>query len=156
LWGVNQGEALVAYRVTLIPGDGIGPEVTKAMTTVLEATGVELEWIQVEAGVEVIEKYGTPLPPQVLESIRETKVAIKGPIGTPVGTGFRSVNVAIRKELDLYANLRPAKSIPGIKSPFQNIDLVVVREPSSPSQSLAAAASSSLLSNMPAKMAAKR
>ena len=118
----------MAYRVTLIPGDGIGPEVTKAMTTVLEATGVELEWIPVEAGVEVIEKYGTPLPPQVLESIRETKLAIKGPIGTPVGTGFRSVNVAIRKELDLYANLRPAKSIPGVKSPFPDVDLVVVRE----------------------------
>jgi isocitrate dehydrogenase (NAD+) len=118
----------VAYRVTLIPGDGIGPEVAKAMTTVLEATGVRFEWIPVEAGVEVIEKYGTPLPPQVLESIRETKVAIKGPIGTPVGTGFRSVNVAIRKELDLYANLRPAKSMLGVKSPFQDIDLVVVRE----------------------------
>ena len=118
----------MAYRVTLIPGDGIGPEVAKAMTTVLEATGVRFEWIPVEAGVEVIEKYGTPLPPQVLESIRETKVAIKGPIGTPVGTGFRSVNVAIRKELDLYANLRPAKSMLGVKSPFQDIDLVVVRE----------------------------
>ncbi|MFS8896984.1 isocitrate/isopropylmalate family dehydrogenase, partial [Synechococcus sp. R3-13] len=118
----------MAYRVTLIPGDGIGPEVAKAMTTVLEATGVGLEWIPVEAGVEVIEKYGTPLPPQVLESIRETKVAIKGPIGTPVGTGFRSVNVAIRKELDLFANLRPAKSMLGVKSPFQDIDLVVVRE----------------------------
>ncbi|MGQ9836785.1 MAG: isocitrate/isopropylmalate dehydrogenase family protein [Cyanobacteriota bacterium] len=118
----------MTYRVTLIPGDGIGPEVTKAMTTVLDATGIPFEWIPVDAGVDVIEKYGTPLPPQVLESIRETKLAIKGPIGTPVGTGFRSVNVAIRKELDLYANLRPAKSMIGVRSPFQNIDLVVVRE----------------------------
>ncbi|MCF2972714.1 isocitrate/isopropylmalate dehydrogenase family protein [Synechococcus sp. Nb3U1] len=118
----------MTYRVTLIPGDGIGPEVAKAMTTVLDATGIPFEWIPVDAGVDVIEKYGTPLPPQVLESIRETKLAIKGPIGTPVGTGFRSVNVAIRKELDLYANLRPAKSMIGVKSPFQNIDLVVVRE----------------------------
>ncbi len=118
----------MTYRVTLIPGDGIGPEVTQATTTVLEATGIPFEWIRVDAGVEAIEKYGTPLPPHVLESIRETKLAIKGPIGTPVGTGFRSVNVAIRKELDLYANLRPAKSMVGVKSPFQNIDLVVVRE----------------------------
>lgn len=118
----------MTYRVTLIPGDGIGPEVSRAMKTVLEATGLSFEWIEVDAGVDVIEKYGTPLPPQVLEAIRDTKLAIKGPIGTPVGTGFRSVNVAIRKELDLYANLRPAKSMVGVKSFFQNVDLVVVRE----------------------------
>lgn len=118
----------MTYRVTLIPGDGIGPEVAQAMRTVMEATGLGFEWISVDAGVDVIEKYGTPLPPQVLESIRDTKIAIKGPIGTPVGTGFRSVNVAIRKELDLYANLRPARSMPGVKSPFQDVDLIVVRE----------------------------
>jgi isocitrate dehydrogenase (NAD+) len=98
------------------------------MQTVLEATGIQFEWILAEAGVDVIEKYGTPLPPQVLDSIRDTTVAIKGPIGTPIGTGFRSVNVAIRKELDLYANLRPAKSLVGVKSFFENIDLVIVRE----------------------------
>lgn len=118
----------MTYRVTLIPGDGIGPEVSRAMQTVLEATGVKIEWITVDAGVDVIEKYGTPLPPEVLESVRDTKVAIKGPIGTPIGTGFRSVNVAIRKELDLYANLRPAKSLIGVKSFFSDVDLIVVRE----------------------------
>ncbi len=118
----------MTYRVTLIPGDGIGPEVSRAMKTVIEATGLPFEWTEVDAGVDVIDKYGTPLPPQVLEAIRDTKLAIKGPIGTPVGTGFRSVNVAIRKELDLYANLRPAKSMVGVKSFFQNVDLVVVRE----------------------------
>lgn len=118
----------MTYRVTLIPGDGIGPEVSRAMKTVVEATGLSFEWTEVDAGVDVIDKYGTPLPPQVLEAIRDTQLAIKGPIGTPVGTGFRSVNVAIRKELDLYANLRPAKSMVGVKSFFQNVDLVVVRE----------------------------
>ncbi len=118
----------MTYRVTLIPGDGIGPEVARAMQTVIDATGVKIEWIPMDAGVDVIEKYGTPLPPEVLDSIRDTKVAIKGPIGTPIGTGFRSVNVAIRKELDLYANLRPAKSLVGVKSAFDNVDLIVVRE----------------------------
>lgn len=118
----------MTYRVTLIPGDGIGPEVAQAARTVIESTGVAIEWTEVEAGVDVIDKYGTPLPPQVLDSIRETKVALKGPIGTPIGTGFRSVNVAIRKELDLYANLRPARSLVGVKSAFQNVDLIVVRE----------------------------
>ncbi|MDX2270850.1 MAG: isocitrate/isopropylmalate dehydrogenase family protein [Cyanobacteriota bacterium] len=118
----------MTYRVTLIPGDGIGPEVAQAMRTVIDASGVPIEWIVVEAGVDVIEKYGTPLPESVLASVRDTKIAIKGPIGTPVGTGFRSVNVAIRKELDLYANLRPAKSMQGVKSAFQDVDLIVVRE----------------------------
>ncbi len=118
----------MVYRVTMIPGDGIGPEVAQATKTVLEATGIPFDWITVDAGVDVIEKYGTPLPPEVLDAIRDTKIAIKGPIGTPIGTGFRSVNVAIRKELDLYANLRPAKSLVGVKSFFQNIDLIVVRE----------------------------
>jgi len=118
----------VAYAVTLVRGDGIGPEVAKATQTVVDATGVKIDWTVVDAGVDVMEQYGTPLPEHVLESIRTTKVAIKGPITTPVGSGFRSVNVAIRKELDLYANLRPAKSIEGVKSTFKDIDLIIVRE----------------------------
>ncbi|MEN9245567.1 MAG: isocitrate/isopropylmalate dehydrogenase family protein [Thermostichales cyanobacterium BF4_bins_65] len=122
----------MTHRVTLIPGDGIGPEVAQAARTAIDAAiqagGGSIEWIVQDAGVDVMEKYGTPLPAGVLDSIRETKVAIKGPITTPVGSGFRSVNVAIRKELDLYANLRPAKSIPGVKSAFQDIDLIIVRE----------------------------
>jgi isocitrate dehydrogenase (NAD+) len=116
------------YRVTLIPGDGTGPELTQAMRKVAEATGVEIEWQVVEAGEGVMEKYGTPLPDDVLNSIRETKVAIKGPITTPVGTGFRSVNVALRKALDLYACVRPCFTIPGVKSHYEDIDLIVVRE----------------------------
>jgi isocitrate dehydrogenase (NAD+) len=118
----------VTYSVTLIRGDGIGPEVAKATQTAIDATGVKIDWVVVDAGVDVMEQYGTPLPDHVLESIRATKTAIKGPITTPVGSGFRSVNVAIRKELDLYANLRPAKSIDGVKSAFRNVDLVIVRE----------------------------
>jgi isocitrate dehydrogenase (NAD+) len=118
----------VGYPVTLIRGDGIGPEVAQATQTAIDATGVAIDWRVVDAGVDVMAEYGTPLPEHVLEAIRETKVAIKGPITTPVGTGFRSVNVEIRKQLDLYANLRPAKSISGVKSVFQNIDLVIVRE----------------------------
>lgn len=118
----------MGYAVTLIRGDGIGPEVAKAAQTAIDATGVVIDWQVVDAGVDVIETYGTPLPDHVLESIRTTKTAIKGPITTPVGSGFRSVNVAIRKELDLYANLRPAKSMRGVKSYFENVDLIVVRE----------------------------
>ncbi len=118
----------MAHPVTLIRGDGIGPEVAAATQLVVEATGVRVDWTVVDAGVDVMPTYGTPLPESVLEAIRTTKTAIKGPITTPVGSGFRSVNVAIRKELDLYANLRPAKSIQGVKSPFSNIDLIVVRE----------------------------
>ncbi|HHX64661.1 MAG TPA: NAD-dependent isocitrate dehydrogenase, partial [Chloroflexi bacterium] len=118
----------MTYTVTLIPGDGIGPEVAQAMRRVIDATGVSIEWDVQEAGEAVIEKYGTPLPEHVLESIRRNKVGIKGPITTPVGKGFRSVNVSIRKELDLYANLRPAKTIPGVASRYEDIDLVVVRE----------------------------
>ncbi len=118
----------MAYTVTLIRGDGIGPEVAKAAQTAIDATGVDIDWVVVDAGIDVMDKYGTPLPEHVLESIRTTKTAIKGPITTPVGSGFRSVNVAIRKELDLYANLRPAKSIEGVKSAFKNVDLVIVRE----------------------------
>jgi len=118
----------VGYPVTLIRGDGIGPEVAKATQTAIDATGVAIDWKVVDAGIDVMDKYGTPLPEHVLDSIRETKVAIKGPITTPVGTGFRSVNVEIRKQLDLYANLRPAKSIRGVRSYFSDIDLVIVRE----------------------------
>jgi isocitrate dehydrogenase (NAD+) len=117
-----------AHRVTLIPGDGTGPEITEATRRVLEGTGVKFEWETQLAGVDVMEEFGTPLPDQVLESIRTNKVAIKGPITTPVGTGFRSVNVALRKELDLYMCLRPCKSYPGVRSRYENIDLVVVRE----------------------------
>jgi isocitrate dehydrogenase (NAD+) len=116
------------YRVTCIPGDGIGPEIMAAAKVAVAATGVEIEWVDVEAGADVMDKYGTPLPQSVVDCIRETKVAIKGPITTPVGSGFRSVNVALRKELDLYANLRPAVSIPGVRSRYEGVDLVVVRE----------------------------
>lgn len=118
----------MAYKVTLIPGDGIGPEVTKATLSCLEATGVKFEWEEVIAGSSAVEKYGTPLPEYVLKSVRKNKVAIKGPIITPVGKGFRSVNVALRQELNLFACLRPAKSIPGIKTLYSDIDLVIVRE----------------------------
>jgi isocitrate dehydrogenase (NAD+) len=115
-------------RITLIPGDGIGPEIVEACRRVIEATGAHVEWDEQEAGADVMDKYGTPLPEHVLGSIRENKVAMKGPITTPVGSGFRSINVALRKELGLYANLRPARSIEGVRSPYRDIDLVVVRE----------------------------
>src|SRR5262249_9649994 len=110
------GTTSMAHRITLIPGDGTGPELTAAARRVLEATGVAFDWEVHEAGVDVMEKYGTPLPDVVLESIRRNKVALKGPITTPIGTGFRSVNVALRKELSLYACLRPCKYYPGIRS----------------------------------------
>ncbi len=116
------------YNVTLIPGDGIGQEISAATQKVLAATGVKINWDVQEAGSEVIEKYGTPLPETVLQSVRKNKIALKGPLTTPIGTGFRSVNVALRKELDLYACLRPCKSITGVKSHYEDIDLVVVRE----------------------------
>ncbi|MCC0628222.1 MULTISPECIES: isocitrate/isopropylmalate dehydrogenase family protein [unclassified Clostridioides] len=116
------------YKVTLIPGDGIGPEVAKAMKKVVEATGVEIEWEEVNAGETVIEEYGTPLPEYIIDSIKKNKIAIKGPITTPVGKGFRSVNVTLRQALDLYVNLRPIKSFKGIKSRYEDVDLVVVRE----------------------------
>ncbi len=118
----------MVYRITLIPGDGTGPELIEATRRVLEATGVAFDWDVQEAGADVMDKYGTPLPAQVLDSIRANRVALKGPITTPVGSGFRSVNVAIRKALDLYANLRPARWMPGIRAPYENVDLVVVRE----------------------------
>ena len=116
------------YRVTLIPGDGTGPELAEALQTVIAATGVAIEWERQDAGLDVMEAEGTPLPERVIESVRRNKVAIKGPITTPVGSGFRSVNVGLRKALDLYACLRPAQSIKGVRSRFDDIDLVVVRE----------------------------
>jgi isocitrate dehydrogenase (NAD+) len=121
--------AAVAHRVTLIPGDGTGPELTEATRRVLEATGVEFDWDVREAGADVMDSYGgNPLPDEVLDAIRETGVALKGPITTPVGGGFRSVNVALRKSLDLYAQVRPCKTYPGVRTRFENVDLIVVRE----------------------------
>ncbi|MBL7158755.1 MAG: isocitrate/isopropylmalate dehydrogenase family protein [Candidatus Omnitrophica bacterium] len=116
------------YKITLIPGDGTGPEITRAMRKCADATGIKIEWGVVEAGSGVIEKYKTPLPRSVIESIKKTKVAIKGPITTPVGSGFRSVNVALRQELDLFACVRPCKFYEGVRSSYQNVDLVVIRE----------------------------
>jgi isocitrate dehydrogenase (NAD+) len=118
----------MVYRITLIPGDGTGPELVEATRRVLEATGIEFDWDMQEAGADVMDKYGTPLPDVVLDSIRANKIALKGPITTPIGTGFRSVNVAIRKALDLYANLRPALAFKGIPVCHEGVDLVVVRE----------------------------
>jgi isocitrate dehydrogenase (NAD+) len=118
----------VAYNVTFIPGDGTGPEIMEATRRALEATGVPFEWDVQEAGVHMMDSHGTPLPEQVLESIQRTKVAIKGPITTPIGKGFRSVNVALRKALDLYSNLRPCKTYKGVRSRYDDIDLIVVRE----------------------------
>ncbi|MEI8345637.1 MAG: isocitrate/isopropylmalate family dehydrogenase, partial [Candidatus Omnitrophota bacterium] len=115
-------------RVTFIPGDGIGPEVAEAARRCVDATGVQIEWETVYAGSDVMEKTKTPLPESVLESIRKNRIALKGPITTPVGSGFRSVNVALRKELDLFACVRPCKSYPGVKSRYDNIDLIIVRE----------------------------
>ncbi|MFA5808986.1 MAG: isocitrate/isopropylmalate dehydrogenase family protein [Thermoleophilia bacterium] len=118
----------MAHRVTLIPGDGIGPEITEAARRVVDASRVVIEWSVVDAGQDVMAEYGTPLPENVLTSIRDTGVALKGPVTTPVGSGFRSVNVTLRQTLDLYVNLRPAFTIPGVQSRYENIDLVIVRE----------------------------
>src|SRR3954453_15959792 len=119
-------------RVTLIPGDGTGPELTEATRRVLEAaaatTGSSFDWDVQQAGVDVMETAGTPLPPETLESIKRNKIAIKGPITTPIGTGFRSVNVALRAELELYACLRPCKTYPGVRSRVEHVDVVIVRE----------------------------
>ena len=116
------------HTVTLIPGDGIGPEVTNAMVKVVEASGAKINWEKVQAGEAVIEKYNTAIPDYVIDSIKKNKVAIKGPITTPVGKGFKSVNVTLRQKLDLYVNLRPIKSFKGIKSRYEDVDLVIVRE----------------------------
>ena len=118
----------MAQTVTLIPGDGIGPELAEATRRVLDASGVKFDWEVIDAGEAVMAKEGTPLPQSVLDSIIRNKVAIKGPITTPVGVGFRSVNVALRQTLGLYANLRPVRSIPGLKTRYDDVDLVIVRE----------------------------
>ncbi len=118
----------MAYQVTFIPGDGIGPEVAEAARRCLEATGVSFVWHERIAGEAAIERFGTPLPEETLQSIRDTRLAIKGPITTPIGKGFRSVNVALRKQLDLYACLRPCRSFEGVQAPVSGVDLVVVRE----------------------------
>ena len=119
---------MAKHTVTLIPGDGIGPEITSAMQRVVEATGVAIDWEIAEAGAHLLETCGTPLPQSTIDSIKRNKVAIKGPVTTPVGTGFRSINVALRKELDLYTNLRPAFSIQGTGARYEDVDIVIVRE----------------------------
>ena len=116
------------HIVTLIPGDGIGPEICQAMCRVVEATGVDIEWETAPAGAHLMDEYGTPLPQSTIEAVAKNGVAIKGPVTTPVGTGFRSVNVALRKALDLYVNLRPAFSLPGTGARYSDVDLVIVRE----------------------------
>jgi isocitrate dehydrogenase (NAD+) len=118
----------MTHRLTLIPGDGIGPEVTRAVLRVLEASGFRAEWEEFSAGAAALQEHGTTLPEPLLESIRKNKVALKGPITTPIGEGFTSVNVGLRKALSLYANLRPVWNLPNVPSRFQNVDLVIVRE----------------------------
>lgn len=115
-------------RITLINGDGIGPEISNAVVKIIEASGLKIDWDIQTAGADVIEKEGTPLPERVLNSIKENKIALKAPVTTPIGKGFRSVNVQLRKALDLYANLRPCKNLPNVKTKFDNVDIVVVRE----------------------------
>jgi len=116
------------YNITLIPGDGTGPEISEAAKRVIEATGVPIQWDVQDAGVDVYEKEGTPLPQRVIDSIRKNKVAIKGPVTTPVGTGFRSVNVTLRQALDLYCCLRPSRIYKGVRTRYDNVDIVIVRE----------------------------
>jgi isocitrate dehydrogenase (NAD+) len=116
------------HTVTLIPGDGIGPEVTDAAVRVVEAAGAPVEWERLDAGADVMTRYGTPVPDEVINSISRNRVALKGPITTPIGTGFTSANVTLRRRLHLYANVRPARTLPGIKTRYDNVDLVVIRE----------------------------
>jgi isocitrate dehydrogenase (NAD+) len=118
----------MAIPVTLIPGDGIGPEVVSAAVEAIEASGARLEWQRAAAGAGAVPTHGTPIPGETLESIRRTKLALKGPLATPIGEGFRSVNVALRKEFDLYANVRPARSFQGVETRYANVDLIVIRE----------------------------
>ena len=115
-------------KVTLIKGDGIGPEISEAVVKIIKEANVPIEWDIQTAGLDVIEKEGVPLPQRVLGSIKENKVALKAPITTPIGKGFRSVNVQLRKDLNLYANVRPCKNIPAVKTRFDNVDIVVIRE----------------------------
>lgn len=118
----------MSYNITLIPGDGVGPQIVEAARRVIDASGVAINWEVVEAGEAVIEQHGTPLPQHVLDSIKKNKVALKGPLTTPVGKGFRSVNVTLRQELNLYANVRPARNLPGVETRYSGVDLVIVRE----------------------------
>src|SRR3981081_2111898 len=119
---------MAQHKITLLPGDGIGPEVTASVVSIIECAGVDVEWEKYFVGAEALSRFGDPLPPEVLESILRNKVALKGPGATPVGTGFSSINVRLRKTLDLYANLRPVKSMPNIKTRYEDVDLVGVRE----------------------------
>ncbi len=118
----------MTHTITLIPGDGIGPEVTDAVTRILKASGVSITWDRYEAGVNAFERYRTSLPKELLDSVERNKVALKGPVSTPIGEGFTSVNVGLRKALDLYANVRPVSNLPGVKSRFDGVDLVIIRE----------------------------
>ncbi len=117
-----------AYNITLIDGDGIGPEITKSVVDIIKASGVEINWDKCLAGKRAFEKYGLVLPDETLKSIEKNKIALKAPITTPIGTGFKSVNVALRQHFNLYANVRPSKNLPSIKTPFDNVDLVIIRE----------------------------
>src|SRR6184192_1046062 len=119
---------MAQHKITLLPGDGIGPEVTAAVVSIIECAGVDIEWEKYFVGSEAIARFGDPLPPEVLESILRNKVALKGPVTTPIGTGFQSINVRLRKALDLYANLRPVRSMPNIVTRYEDVDLIVVRE----------------------------
>src|SRR5436305_6153677 len=119
---------MAQHKITLLPGDGIGPEVTASVVAIIECAGVEVEWEKYFVGSEALSRFGDPLPPEVLESVLRNKVALKGPVTTPIGTGFASINVRLRKTLDLYANLRPVKSMPNIITRFENVDVVIVRE----------------------------
>ena len=119
---------MTQHKITLLPGDGIGPEVTASVVSIIECAGVNVEWEKFFVGAEALARFGDPLPPEVLESILRNKVALKGPVTTPVGTGFSSINVRLRKTLDLYANLRPVKSMPNIITRFEDVDIIVVRE----------------------------
>jgi isocitrate dehydrogenase (NAD+) len=119
---------MAKHKITLLPGDGIGPEVTASVVSILECTGVDIEWEKYFVGAEALSRFGDPLPQDVLDSILRNKVALKGPVTTPIGTGFSSINVRLRKTLDLYANLRPVFSMPNVKTRYEDIDLIVVRE----------------------------
>ncbi|MEX0660783.1 MAG: isocitrate/isopropylmalate dehydrogenase family protein [Balneolaceae bacterium] len=116
------------HDIVLIPGDGIGPEITKSVTTILEATNVDINWIEAQAGEAIFNETGNPLPEETIDAIKKHRIALKGPLTTPVGSGFRSINVAIRQKFDLYSNIRPAKSVPNVNSNFKNVDLVLFRE----------------------------
>ncbi len=118
----------MGHRITLIPGDGIGHEVSAAVVRIIEAVGIAIEWETFIAGGEALDRFNTPLPGEIIESVRRNKVALKGPIATPIGAGFESVNVRLRKTLDLYANLRPVRNLPGVESRFGDVDLIIVRE----------------------------